>query len=65
MISTKFKENDVVCLTFDKNKRFIVVNAVSLSNEPIVTVAYFNECRGEISTAYIPEEYLCPIDSKD
>ena len=44
----KFEIEDIVCLTFDNSKRFIVTSTVSLMKEPDVAVAYFNECKGKI-----------------
>lgn len=45
----EFKIGDVVCLTFDKNKRFLVTNNVIINNE--IEVSYFNEritCKGKV-----------------
>ena len=63
MIS-KFEINDIVCLTFDKSKRFIVINSI-IPKGDMVTVAYFNEYKGEILGITIPEEYLVKVDPKE
>lgn len=54
----KFKEGDIVCLVFDKNKRFMVVNNKSLTTDKVIAVAYFSDFHGEIKLGRIPEEYL-------
>lgn len=58
----KFEIGDIVCLTFDNSKRFIVTNTVSLVKDNNITVAYFNEYKGKISQAIIPEKYLIDVD---
>ena len=57
----KFEIEDIVCLTFDNSKRFIVTSTVSLMKEPDVAVAYFNECKGKNDYTVIPEKYLVKI----
>lgn len=59
-----FKIGDSVSLTFDKSKKIIVINDAMLDNESI-TVAYFNESKGEMATVLIPEKYLIKVISED
>lgn len=63
-MSSKFKIGDFVSLTFDKSKRFIVANDAMLDNESI-TVTYFNEAKGKMDTALIPEKYLIKVISEN
>lgn len=54
----KFKEGDIVCLVFDKSKRFIVINDKPVTTDNLITVAYFSDFHGNIKTVCIQEEYL-------
>lgn len=52
----KIKAGDVVCLTFDENKRFLVKSDVLIRGK--IRVVYFNEALGKISDAEIDPIYL-------
>lgn len=54
----KFRIEDVVCLTFDESKRFIVT---SLEIKGKIGVSYFSDYRKEITEAEIAPKYLMKV----
>lgn len=58
---SEIKIGDVVCLTFDEGKRFLVESPLDNASKRIM-VSYFNEFRNEITRCDIDIRYLkrCP-----
>lgn len=54
----KFQIGDVVCLVFDKSKRFRVKSPVLVKGK--IELEYFDEARYEIVTCEIEPRYLMP-----
>lgn len=51
-----FKNGDIVCLTHDKTKRFVVENNLIFNGK--ILLPYFNEFTGVMAPAQIEPKYL-------
>lgn len=53
----EFNPGDILCLKWDKSKRFIV----TFDPLNMQSIKYFNESTGTLCTADVPKEYLIKI----
>lgn len=56
IIMNEFKIGDIVCLTFDKTKRFLVTN--NKVGEDRVELCYFSESENGLKHCVIPQKFL-------
>lgn len=57
-MQSDFKKGDIVCLRWDEQKRFIVMEETDIANGSKIVFKYFNESTGKLCNADIPKEYL-------
>ncbi len=60
IVMNEFKIGDIVCLTFDKSKRFLVVAPKDNFSQEI-TVSYFSDYHNGIISCKIEKRYLTKV----
>lgn len=52
---------DIVCLTFDKSKRFLVELPFDPDHTKVLHLLYFNESKGELQQCTLDAKYFTKV----